>query len=380
VIRCVSLFHHREGLVPLKVSMADNYRFGVDIVFNRNRQSLIFTLTLLAAGASYAGTELLQPIGPSVFILDPSYPLSSTYNGAAGYVTGAPGWVVPQWNIPQSLIAASGSSSGWSIANQYARVQYYPQIDGGQNVYELAQAQDNVSRPCGTERDLFLQATYGGIPGTSIGYTKSDPLSQLGSLHVGVGLSVPWDQNNFRCPLNYGQFVHSLILKSTTGQQIFYQINLGRSQDPGQLTNVQWCPDYEIGSNAGTQDYCLDDDVRNFGGIWVAPYTNVLNSIDVLPRILQILKAGHSKPNGIALDQDPSHWTTDQVYVGDIVQGDYVSTTRWYGLSLKNFPGGTFCSGTNNVQWVCFQGQPDGDRWVDVGGGCYHRNSNLPCL
>ena len=99
--------------------MADNYRFGVDIVFNRNRQSLIFTLTLLAAGASYAGTELLQPIGPSVFILDPSYPLSSTYNGAAGYVTGAPGWVVPQWNIPQSLIAASGSSSGWSIANQY---------------------------------------------------------------------------------------------------------------------------------------------------------------------------------------------------------------------------------------------------------------------
>lgn len=334
----------------------------------------IFVIGAFAMGESHsAGTELLQPVGTSLVFLDGN---TGSALGTAGYFS--PGstspWVLPQWGIQSNLQPAAGAASGWTIANEYARVQYYPQIDGGLNVYELGQA----GNYCNHERDLFLETGHPGIPGATYGYTPSAALSNLGSLRVNVGLNVYWDQVNQTCALNYAQYVYSIILTSTTGQVLFYQINLGRSTDSGQWQSVDWCPTYEYAAN---NEFCLDDDIRNVGGTWVAPFNNVVNSVDFLPRILQILAAGHQKQGypSISLDQDPSHWVTTKVYVGDVLQGDAISTTRWYGLGLKSWPGGTFCNGVNKVQWSCFAGQPDGSGWIDVGSGCYHRNTGLSC-
>lgn len=103
--------------------------------------------------ANAADTELLKPVGPAVVVQNVADGKSL---GIAGYYSGAPVYYsIAQWGIPSQLLPASGALSGWSIANQYARVQYYPSIDGGANVYELAQA-GSASR-CNQERDLFLQ-------------------------------------------------------------------------------------------------------------------------------------------------------------------------------------------------------------------------------
>ncbi|MGZ5078690.1 MAG: hypothetical protein ACXWG8_04960 [Usitatibacter sp.] len=336
-----------------------------------------FVACILAIGGSHAGgTQLLQPVDTSLVFLDGDSGASLGRAGVAGSTP--PAWILPQWGIQSSLQPAPGDASGWTIANQYARVQYYPQIDGGQNVYELAQA----GASCNHERDLFLQ-TGGTVAGSSPGITTSAALSTLGSIRVDVGLNVSYDYVPTTCSSqgywDYSQYVYSIILGSSTGQTLFYQVDLGRSADPGQNPNVGWCPGgYEDTAN---DSFCLDDDIRNLGGSWVAPYNNVVNSIDFLPRILQILAAGHQKASypTISLDQDPSHWTMGAVYVGDIVQGGAISTTRWYDLGLRTFQGGTFCNGSHAVQWSCYAGQPDGSGWVDVGSGCYHRDTGLAC-
>lgn len=338
----------------------------------RKFTAFCFLGALLGTAETYAGgTQLLQPVGPSVVFIDGTNPLGQAL-GVAGYCNGsAPPWVIAQWNIQQNLQPVCGSGTGWTIANQYARVEYYPQIDGGQNVYELAQA----SGIC-NERDLFIATGDPSISGASTGYRTSSFLTYIGSLRVDVGLNAAYDLVNHSCALNYSQYVYSIILISTTGQVLYYQINLGRSVDSGQSPNVSWCPSYE---SSNDQQFCLDDDIRNLGGTWVSPFHNVVNSVEFLPRILQVISAGHVKASGVALDSDPSHWYTQKVYAGDVIQGDAVSTTRWYGLGLREWAGGTFCGGGQETQWVCGQGQPDGSGWVDVGSGCFHRYSGLSC-
>lgn len=333
---------------------------------------------LMAIGASHAqGTQLLQPVGPSLMDVSGSGPVL----GPAGYYSPSTPqtWMLLQWGIQWDVSPAPGAPSGWSIANQYARAQYYPQIDGGQNVYELAQAGNS---PCYHERDLFLQTgDPGGFPGTSSGMTRSASLDTIGSIRVDVGLNQFYSDIQATCSLNYSQYVYSIILGSTTGQTLFYQIDMGGSGNYGRsIPNVSWCPaGYEDTANAA---FCLDDDVSNLGGTWVDVNNNVVNSFDFLPRLLQIIKAGHAKSGfpSITLDQDPSHWTMGAVYVGEVNQGGSISGSRWYDLGLRTWQGGTFCNGTNTVQWSCWAGQPDGTGWVDVGYPCFHRNTGLACM
>lgn len=354
------------------------------------KKLLISLITVLLTGTCYAqATKLLQPFTPAVNILGGVMLEPSTLGqslGFAGYydpATQSPPWEVAQWGTSSNVLPAPGSASGWMVANASSiRVQFYSQIEGSTNVYELGQAND----PCGNEMDLILQK------GERNGFVRSQPISSLGSITIRTGLSVPYGLVENRCaPIgqwDYAHYIFAFVLSTADAmypnqQTLFYQIGLGRNPSQPQNPSVGWCPEYELNNSGNTGNtFCLDDDVRNFGGTWVLPYTNTVNNIEVLPRLLQVLAMRHAKANfpGTVLDPDPSHWKVTGVYAGQIIEGGAISTTRWYDLDMSTMPGGTFCFGGNTIQWSCSSGQPSGSGWVDVGNTCYHRDTAKPCF
>lgn len=323
--------------------------------FDKNRGAVFVCLatTLMGCGASDDAwvenedeptseaeaavvTALSQPWQPAAYIAPSAY--NGTYLGVSGdylnYPT--PYWNLAQWAIPANLNPVYGPSSGWQSANSYGRFQYHATESSGANVYELAQNGNTWELPCGVETDLFISpndpGVYPGSPGAPDGFTASPPLSVLGAATMSVGLKVVYEQYNARCPLNYVAYDSALILtNSSANQVIFYQINLRSSHNA--YPNMWWCPDYE---KSGDGQFCLDDDVRILGGTAVpANNTRVNNTINVLPRLKQIIATNHAKSvTGVKLDPDPSHWVIQNAYLGQILQGGMIPTSRWYNYSF----------------------------------------------
>jgi hypothetical protein len=336
---------------------------------------LIFSLVLAFQALLYsvAGaqpTNLVQPFTSEVDMFDSN----GGHLGRAGYLASGLPWEFLQWNNPSSLVPpANPTSTGWTIANSSSRLQLNPG-----NVYELAFA--SPTGICGQEYDLFLQK--GG--GRNNGFVPSAPLNTLGSIMAGVTVSVPYFTSNpnppcfvNKSPADYSQYTLAFTLDSSTNQTIFYQVLLGTTRSSAQ-GDVVWCPEYE---NASHQMFCLDDDIRNFGGTFVLPGSNVTNTVDVLPRILRLLALNHPKAGypQISVDPDPSHWYVSGAYLGLITQGQAITTTQWSNPLLSTMPGGSFCSGDTRIQYSCGAGEPSGPGWVNVGSGCYHRNSGTSC-
>ncbi len=263
-------------------------------------------------------TALSKPWQPAAYIAPSAY--NGTYLGVSGDYLNfpTPYWNLAQWAIPANLNPVYGPSSGWQSANSYGRFQYYAAESSGANVYELAQNGNTPALPCGTETDLFISpndpGVYPGSPGAPDGFTASPPLNTLGAATMSVGLKVVYEQYNARCPLNYVAYDSALILTNSSANQIiYYQINLRNSQ-PNVYPDMWWCPDYETSSDGS---FCLDDDVRIFGAAAVpANNTRVNTTINILPRLKQILATNHAKSvTGVKLDPDPSHWVIQNAYL-----------------------------------------------------------------
>lgn len=147
--------------------------------------------------------------------------------------------------------------------------------------------------------------------------------------------------------------------------------------------NVAWCPEYEA-LNSGLREnaFCLEDNVRNFEGLFSSLHTNILNQIDLLPRIQQVISKYpyHVKAyfQNIQLNPNISKWKIVGIYHGNINQGGSDGVAQWYGQSFKTTAGGSFCSASKTIQWSCGT-IPPGQGWNNVGGSCYQRNSNVAC-
>jgi hypothetical protein len=302
----------------------------------------------------------------------------------AGIPSSGASWSLAQWGIPLTLRLNPQveTVSPWKLENSNERVEYYASKDGRSNVYELAQAGPS----CDNEMDLFMGDDYRN------GFTTSSPLASLGSINVRAGLNVVYQLLTPTCKIgttlvNQATYVYSLILSSNDStkkypqQTLFYQIDLGNSAG---VNNMSWCPSYEI-SNSSTDGtlnaFCLDDDVTMVNGTSVVPGATVMSSLEILPRMLEILHTNHSKAGVTAapLDPNPSDWTVTSVYLGNIMNGNVVDTARWFNFGLSTMPGGTFCSNHSVIQWSCANGPPIGPGWVYQGNGCYQRVSGLTC-
>ncbi len=353
-------------------------------------------LSLFFTNSTFAQTiQLLPPLSSAVNILSTTInpTTSQPYNlGIAGYNPSGniPACSIAQWGRSSPLYPGSGASSGWLNANGTASIQYYPSANVYNNVYQLTQG----GNTCNNEFDLFLQPTNP--------ITPSNPLTGLGSLFLDIGINQVYTGGtngiSSNCTYNYSQYTFSLIFQTTSTpiQTLFYQINIG-STDPSTSVlnspppgndfdfnrNVAWCPEYEVNNSGLTSNaFCLDDDIRNFGGLFSNQYTNTLNNIDLLSRFIQIISKTpyHTKAlhPSVQLNPDASKWRVVGVYYGNITQGGSIGAAQWYGQSLKSTAGGSFCSNSKRIQWSC-SAPPPGQGWSNVGGGCYHKNSNVSC-
>ncbi len=280
-------------------------------------------------------TSLARPLQAAAWVAPPVY--NGQFSGTAptGNNIGVPNptWNISQWGTPQALLPKAGAASGWINANNVSRVQYYATEASGTNVYELAQNGNTGTLPCNTEFDLFLGTndplTYAGKPD---GFVQSAPLSTLTAATMSLGTKVTYEQFNRRCSLNFAGYLSAIILTNpTAGQTLFYQIYLRDSR--GTTPNMAWCPDYEHAANGA---FCVDDAITVLGGTRVqANGVRVNNTLNVLPRIKTILATAHKKSNAnVVLDRDPAHWMIQNVYIGQLLQGGMVPTSRWYNYSF----------------------------------------------
>lgn len=330
-------------------------------------------LVAASCGCAVAQQTYLQPFTPAVNLADRQ---SGAYLGKAGYdiPAGNAPWSVYQWNNTSNLLPATfPAGAPWAIGNPNTRVKFYPTFGGYSNVYELAAA--NVPCASGTvdetsELDMFLSPD--AMPQPQIG------LGTLGQLKFQVGTNVTYSEPQNTCSYNASGYVASLILSTINppAQTLFVQVDVGGTQPAP--TGLSWCPDYETTKHPGA--FCVDSSVTNYGGTYLYRYGNALNTLDLLPGLVQIIQSGHAK-SGVpseVLNNDPSNWYIVGVYFGLTNYGGTNVTTQWFEPELRA-SGGAFCNGTTKTQWICEAPVNPGAGWVNVGGGCYHRLSSVPC-
>lgn len=345
---------------------------------NKIKSFFVGLIIAISAVCSQAQTDLLTPLGSF-----------ASLQGIDGYSVGKMGyyqntdvfkWAVSNWGAPVNMKPKRSYTYNWSISNDYSRVQHFQTLGGANHVWELAQS--NVTGPCNNEVDLFL--------GMDV-LNQNKTLATMGELKFDLDLERTYTDVQYGCMgqgyWDYGEWVASImfVTNEPPHQILFYQVSLGinRLDYPGGdplNPNVDWCPWYDYtDAEPFYRQYCLGDDVRNFNGVRTYENMKTENRIDLLARVTEIIRAGHTKagdPNGV-LETDLNKWRISGVYVGQIIQGKVVIDSRWSNVALKYRDGGQFCSGTEMVQWTC-DGNP-GNGWNSVGGQCYHKPTGKVC-
>ncbi|HSB94998.1 MAG TPA: hypothetical protein VLC91_01015 [Spongiibacteraceae bacterium] len=277
--------------------------------------------------------ELSRQPGSSAYIFpsvapDPSKPWYFPLNKPVGDYTQTPKWVIAQWGIPVDLNGSQAVAPGnsWSIANAYGAVQYNVSGANGQS-YTIAQNGTGAALPCGTEYDLLLQPVGIDYPTAPQGSAPSKPLDQLANLGFRLGVTVNFEAIQQRCaaPLNYnyGRDFVAFVLSSTTGQTLFYQVQL-RTVGRSGLPNMTWCPNN--GDPATAHLFCVDDDISRVNSSLQDIATvgqRVQYATDMLPRLKQVLQSNFVRFDGSGemIDGNIGHWRLTGLYFGSQVLG-----------------------------------------------------------
>jgi hypothetical protein len=327
-----------------------------------------------------------QPFTTSINITDHQ---SGQVLGSAGYNASSSTsgnnnfWSLMQWGNPANLMPASSSPGIWEITNSWSTLKFYPELNNITNVYELTS--NNV--PCSSsgtttevnELDLFFQPTQFNPPKIYI--------SDMGQLELSIGLNFISQNVQNTCSVNQSGMVASLIL-GNADQTIFIQIDLTGTSFP---TTVQqsWCPDYEgtVPANLVNPQYknqfCLDDNIINYGGSFMRVGDSKIITLDILPRLQQILQSGHTKPSvpfGTSLHSNLNGWYITGYYFGTANYGGTTVTTQWYSPQIRSSGTATCTKGASTrTQYICETPANPSARWVSTNDGCYQRASSAPC-
>lgn len=296
----------------------------------------LLTLTILGIVALLFGCKEIsrQPNGALYFA--PSGYTGGFY-GSMGDYSVQPTWHIAQWGIPEDLPSsgqAAPPGQGWYTANDHAQVLYDAAAG---DTYELAQ-NGSVSGglECGVEFDLFLEPNTDTYLGYPEGMVNSRPLDQLENLGFSLGLDITYEVLVPKCGLNYSAYVAAFIFTTQAAPQqtLFYQLIFRDSRNT--MWDKAWCPAYE-GSGFLNQ-FCVDDGLAIYGNDYLTvAESRELNFVDLLPRIKTIISQGHVKANAPwepGLDTDVSKWRLTGLYLGQIVQGGMISTSRWDSFCL----------------------------------------------
>jgi hypothetical protein len=318
----------------------------------------IAIVTFVAALSVISGCrELANKPTAAVYIQpsvapNPSMPWYFPLTTAAGDNTVTPTWLVSQWNIPVDLTGVQNAAPGtdWSVANLYARVKYI----ASSKTYELAQnGQSPGSRPCNVETDLFLSPLGQNYPTFPQGQQSSKSLDLLANLGFRAGLLVTYENIQNRCTpsgaYDFVSYAASFIFSSSTGQTLFYQVQLRQNGLGTTLPNMSWCPNNNDPATAHL--YCIDDDIHYLNSSFshAAVGQHVTYTADMLPRVKQVVQSGYRRGDGSneMIDGNLAHWKLTGIYIGSYLQGGANVTSQWDSFCLiEQEPGG---STTNTV-------------------------------
>jgi hypothetical protein len=332
-----------------------------------------------------------QPFDTSINIADSQ---NGKILGSAGYNTNisASGnnpeynnfWSLMQWDNPENLMPTSSPPGIWQITNSWSYLRYYPELNSITNTYELTSRHvpcppTGVTTTENNEFDLLFQPTQFNAPKIYI--------SDIGQLELSIGLNFIYQNVQNICSVNRSGMVAALIL-TNADQSIFVQIDLGGTVSPT-TTQPGWCPDYEgaVPSNLIKPEYknlfCVDDNIANYGGSFMQAGDSKYITLDILPRLQQLLQSGHTKPStpfGTSLHSNLNGWYITGYYFGTSNYGGTIVITQWYSPQIRSSGSASCANGaTTRTQYVCETPVNLSAGWVNAGGGCYHRTSSVPC-
>jgi hypothetical protein len=135
--------------------------------------------------------------------------------------------------------------------------------------------------------------------------------------------------SGFECPVNQSDVIASLILGSTTGQTIFYQLELGLECYPGAGCYTGTRGEYFCGVS---NPYCIGDPITSFGHSFLNPGDSItMDGINIAPRLKALISGG--SPDG-RMDRNPADWQITDMYVGQSAWGNANLETKWSGEFL----------------------------------------------
>ncbi len=335
---------------------------------HRKKGGIVFALAILinflAPQAIAQKQNLLQPLNSSININDGQ---TGQPIGQAGYnITQVYSfWGLNQWLNPVNLVPQIFPPNlPWELANSNSRLKFWPVKEGRANVYEIAINNlpcDNLVENTVLEVDMFIEPKN---------YFLSSPLGEMAQLNLKLSTSGTYSEVSSGCTVNQFRHVASLIMHSTTNQWLTVQINLGGSIP---TNGMEWCPN----NDSTNPIFCLDDSVTNHGGQFIGQIGHQEYNLDLLPRLIQIIQSNYRKPTNIYLESDPNKWRIVGFYMGTVGHGKINVTSTWSDIKFES-TNGTFCNDSKKTQFIC-ETPISHNNWVNVGGGCFHRPTNIIC-
>jgi hypothetical protein len=187
------------------------------------------------------------------------------------------------------------------------------------------------------DQNIFVRTNPSGILSASGYPTGGIPtLQQITAIDFQGTVTVvaaSRSTSSVECGVNQSDALVSLVLGSTTGQTIFYQLGLSSKCYPGTDAGAG-C----ITGNPGeyfcgvSNPYCIGDPITSYGHSYLNPGDSItMNGINIAPRLKALISGG--SPDG-KMDTNPAHWQITAMYVGQSAWGQANLETSWSGEFL----------------------------------------------
>jgi len=276
--------------------------------------------------------KVYQP--PKGFWLNPTDYSQQLY----GAISREANWSVGQWNIPEDLPAFRGNIS----TNRWATVRW---IDDGQR-YQLAQDGTTIScnkrypsgRKLANEFDLFVGPNNANTPRFPQALIDNDKvLSRIRRATARIRLEIRRaDAVDEICPVTRSSFLYAVVLTNRKHKQVlFYQIRLSVLEGTrGTLTRSlmpAWFFAGVNGQSGATGQWGFGDNVTSYAQPWASKGNPQAYSLDLLPRLRQIINLGAAQ----GLDQSLDDWRLTGTYHGQAAWGHVRNDAIWDGFALE---------------------------------------------
>lgn len=235
-----------------------------------------------------------------------------------------------------------------TLATAYDPMSITLQSDPASGTWTSTTLVQSATAYCGSspqEFDFFLQPNdptfvptnpSGILPASGYPTGSIPTLGQITTLDFQGTVTVvaaSQSSTSVECPVNQSQVIPSLILSSTTGQTIFYQLELGLECYPGTDPN-QGCYHGTLGEYFcfASDPYCIADPITSYGHDFLNAGDSIaMDGINLAPRLRALISGG--SPDG-KMDTNPANWRITGMYLGQSGWGNANLETQWSGEFL----------------------------------------------